>query len=146
MKTDYTEDLTTLQTFVDRFDEKYFDALKLKVFTDCTARDYVGYGATKLYTMGKPKNYTDTKYIRNVNSSMIWLTSDINPNGITGKDDIGRTYSIKLEVMCQRRRKYGRNWYDDCLVRFYGYGRTIDEIMNKFGDFYSDSLYDLYLR
>ncbi len=146
-QSDYSEDLKTLQEFVDRFDEIYFDKIGLRVFIDCSSQDYLGHGAVKIYTLNKPKNFVETKYQRKISSCSLRLSSDINPNGITDSTDIGRTFTIQLEVYCEKRVKYGRNWYDDTLTKFYGYGRTIDEILKRFEAFtQTENFTNLYLK
>jgi len=142
MKTeiDYTEDLETLNKFIQKFEERYLSVLGFTISQVAKPMDYIKRGAIIHYSLPKPK-IVETKYLRDINGfSRISLESSINPNGITDINDIARTYTISLEVQCQRRNKYGRYWFDDVLFTFYGYGRTIDEIMDKFHKFYLEKL------
>lgn len=146
---DYTDDLKTLESFVTDFETIYLNKLGLTVLRDITPMDYIKSGAEKIYTLPKPKNTIETKLISNIGNGTLWLMSYINPNGITDSTDIARTYTIKFQVMCKRRRKFTRldAWYDDCYLQFYSYGRTIEEILNKFKYFVeSDKFNELYLK
>jgi len=70
------------------------------------------------------------------NQLMLVLATDINPNGITGKDDIGRTYSIRLSgratiIPYRCRYDHVMEWF-----KIYVYGRTIEETLKKFWESY----------
>jgi hypothetical protein len=146
---DYSEDLKTLKIFTEEFENNYFEKLELRVYKDSLPMDYIKRGAKKIYSTLNifPKNFASTKYLRRIGSTLIYLSSDINPNGITGVNDVARTFTINYEVMCQSRRKWGREWYDDTLIKFYGYGRTPEEILNKFNSFVeSDEFQKLYFK
>lgn len=146
---DYSDDLKTLESFVTEFETIYLTKLGLTVLKDITPMDYIKRGAEKIYTLPKPKNPIETKLVSSIGNGMLWLTSDINPNGVTDSTDIARTYTIKFQVMCKSRRKFTRldSWYDDCYLQFYSYGRTIEEILNKFNCFVeSDKFNEIYLK
>lgn len=133
----YKEDLIELKKLVDEFEKIYTTKLGLTTLKDVAPMDYIKRGANKVYLTPKP-NIPESKYIRGVQEGMIWLSTDINPNGITGLHDIARTYVIKFEANCQERVKYGRNWYDSTVlaIRYYGYGRTIEETLDNFSKYY----------
>ena len=144
---DYTEDLETLKVFAERFEQIYSEKLGLTVFSDFATQNYLGHGANKIFEIAKPKNFVENNYFKNVHRSMLWLYSEINPNGITDSTDIARTYTIHFEVGCQHRKKYARYWYDHTLIKFHGYGRTIDEILKRFEAFInSENFVSLYLK
>lgn len=63
----------------------------------------------------------------------IFVDSDINPNGITSKDDIARTYVIHFKVRCSFRAYKCKNWCDDYdISSIYTWGRTMEEVFQKF--------------
>lgn len=132
---DYQEDLTEVKKLVEAFEKIYTTKLGLTTFRDIKPMDYIKRGAEKLYSTPKP-NITESNYIRGAQQGIIWLSTDINPNGITGLHDIGRTYTIKFEAHCQERLKYGRHWFGSTAVHYYGYGRTIEETLEKFSEYY----------
>ena len=145
----YSNDLKTLNTFVTDFETLYFNKLGLSVFKDSTPMDYIKRGAEKIYKLPIPKNTIETKLVSNIGNGLLWLISDINPNGITNSNDIARTYTIKFQVMCKSRRKYTKldAWYDDCYLQFYSYGRTIEEVLTNFKTFIeTDKFNELYLK
>lgn len=111
---------------------------ELKVYQENKFCDYLNRGAKKIYTSviklpkmsEKEKNISGLKHNSDING-MIWISSDINPNGITGKNDIGRTYNIYLKfygTVRYTKRKYEKGDF----ISFYDYGRTIEEIIEKF--------------
>ena len=126
------EDLKQIKIFTEAFEKRFKDVLMLSDYRKNSFRDYLGYGAESIYTNPKPDDFKETKYRKNPQKGMLWISTDINPNGITGKDDVGRTYTIKFEQVCQERRKYARHFGTGMIHKFYGYGRTIDEILGKF--------------
>lgn len=146
-QTDYTEDLETLKVFAERFEEIYSEKLGLSVFSDFATQNYLGHGANKIYEIEKPKNFVENNNFNNIHRTMLWLYSDINPSGVTDSTDIARTYTIHFEVVCKHRKKYGKYWYDHTLIKFYGYGRTVDEILKRFEVFtQSEKFINLYIK
>jgi hypothetical protein len=148
-KIDYSQDLKTLKKFTDKFEKNYFKQLGLKVYQEAFPMEHIRHGAIKIYsTLNRvPKNFVTTKYVKDVNSTLFYLSSGINPNGVTGANDIARTFTLKFEVTCQSRNKWGRDWFEDTLIRFYGYGRTIEEITDKFNSFVeSNEFQKLYIK
>jgi hypothetical protein len=136
MEINYQQDLNELKKLTQAFETIYTNDLGLKVFEEAKPMDYIKHGAIKIYTTQKP-NVNESKYIRHIQGGLIWLSSDINPNGITGLHDIGRTYTIKFEAKCEERIKYGRYWYASSVVQHYCYGRTVEEALNKFSEYFN---------
>lgn len=136
------EDLKEIKLLTKRF-ETEFKHLELKQFTDFDGnliynrfQDYLRNGAQTIFTLKQPKKFKPTKWLRNPGCPMIFLSSSINPNGITGKNDIGRTYDINFIFKCDTREKFKKTWCNDSeYLKFYSYGRTIDEIINEFKTF-----------
>jgi hypothetical protein len=146
---DYSEDLETLKNFTDEFDSNFSEKLRLKVYKDSLPMDYIKRGAVKIYTVSarEQKNFKDTLHLRAIQPTLVWLKSSINPNGIKDSTDIARTFTIDFQVRCEKRVKWGRNWFEDNLIKFYGYGRTVEEIINEFNSFVeSDEFQKLYLK
>lgn len=129
------QDLHEIIKFTNSFELKFKDRLSLKPYRLNTLQDYIGRGAESIYTNPKPKIFKETKWSKNPNDGMLWISTDINPNGITSKEDIGRTYTIKFEQTFDERRKYARDWQVGLIYKFYAYGRTIEEVINKFDDY-----------
>ena len=133
------EDLKEIKLLTKRFEDE-FKHFELKQFTDFDGnliynrfQDYLKNGAESIFTLDKPKNFKPTKWLRNPRQPMIWLSTEINPNGITGKNDMGRTYTIDFVFRCDTREKFKKTWCNDSeYLKFYSYGRTIDEIINEF--------------
>ena len=63
---------------------------------------------------------------------MIWLSCQVNPNGVTGKDDIRVTYTLHYE-----NRKTG--------IKFYSYDTTWYNLKKKFDQWLQENyLKDIY--
>ena len=129
------QDLQEIKKFTNSFEKSFKDRLFLKTYRLNTLQDYIGRGAESIYTNQKPENFKETKWRKNPNDGMLWISTDINPNGITSKEDIGRTYTIKFEQTYDERRKYARDWGVGMIYKFYAYGRSIEEVINKFNDY-----------
>lgn len=130
-----TEDIKAIEEFTTKFEDRFKDVLKAKDNRINSFRDYLGYGAESIYTTPIPNDFETTKWRRNPQQGMIWVSTGINPHGVTSEHDIDRTYTIKFEQKCGERRKYGREWHTGTIHHFYGYGRTIDEILEKFHNY-----------
>lgn len=63
--------------------------------------------------------------------SVVRLGTGINEHGITGPDDVGRTYSLKLEITGIKRLTQRTKDNDGIFFILYNYGRTIKELMSK---------------
>ena len=62
---------------------------------------------------------------------MIWLGSQINPNGVTCLEDKARTYTI--HVVFNGTRKYTqRKWEFGNFIKYYAYALTIDRAIKEF--------------
>jgi len=139
------EDLTEIKKFTDAFLEKSRfakqfgkDAIRKEAFSENEIIDYGdwSYGQTYfpiyLATRPEPESYSslDGKPER-IN---IFLQTEMNKGGVGDgkKPDIARTYSISFEVTGRRKRARGGS----VLKKFYGYARSIDEVIEKFNDWY----------
>jgi len=132
MKATEREDLQEIDIFTQSFEYFFKERLDLESYIKNEFQDYLGSGAQSIYVNPAPKDFKVTKWRKNPKEGMLWLSTSINPNGITGKDDIGRTYDIKFEQKFDERRKYARNWGTGMTHHFYGYGRTVEEVLEQF--------------
>lgn len=128
-------DLLEIKKFTEKFEKEFKDRLSLKDYRINSFCDYIERGAESIYTNPMPKDFKETKWRKNPKGGMLWISTDINPNGITSKDDIGRTYTIKFEQVFSERRKYARVWHTGSIHHFYSYGRTIEEVLDKFKNY-----------
>ena len=96
-------------------------------------------GAYAMYSMDVPKIIKKlpdkSTVLSQWSQGHFWLKTYINPNGITGKHDIGRTYTIKFsfkgDIRLYRCRTIDRDVeYAGC----YCYGRTVAEAILRFQD------------
>jgi hypothetical protein len=112
--------------------------------SDCTIhksgkKDIVG-GYETIYAIKIPKEVSRIKngsdkgarLLNQNKEGLIWLSTQTNPNGITGPNDKGRTYTIKVsfngEVIPYRRRSS----YQGSYAELYLYDRTIEGALNQF--------------
>ena len=70
----------------------------------------------------------------------LWLETDVNPNGVTGKNDIARTYVIHVSFKGEIRLYRHRYSYDGEYAHTYVYGRTVDEAIEKFMKVWNDRI------
>ncbi len=129
------EDIKEIEYFTKRFESEFKDLLDLTPYKVNKFRDYLGYGADTIYTTPIPKDFKETKWLMLPRKGILWITTDINPNGVTSKFDIDRTYTIKFEQQCEERNRYARNWHTGTIHHYYAYSRTIDEALTKFKEY-----------
>jgi hypothetical protein len=125
---DKIDDMNLMQKFIQKFEDKFEYRLNLDTYNDLSFRTYLGYGADKSYT-GTVEIYNQEYYKtkRKIRYS-ITIETDINPSGISGADDIGRTFTIDFDIKQENRLT---NKFPD----FYKYGRNMDEIIEKFDNY-----------
>jgi hypothetical protein len=128
-------DIRGIEQLTRNFETKFKDLLGIVPYRMNKPMDYISYGAETIYVTPKPKVFKETKWLRYPQRGMIWLSTGINPNGVTSKHDIDRVYTIKFEQRVDERHKYAREWHTGTIENFYGYGRTIDEILVKFEEY-----------
>lgn len=123
---DKIDDMKLINDFSEKFEDMFEYRLNINEHSEPNFRDYLGHGAEKNYTGSITKKLmtknVEIKYI-------IFLTTDINPNGILSEKDIDRTFNIKFEIQNNNSR------YVKQLNNFYGYSRKMDEILERF-DYY----------
>lgn len=122
---DIIDDMRYIDEFSEKFENKFEFRIDLNIERNSQFRSYLGYGADKFYTgeiiIDNLKYYKTKRKIK----YRVRIATDINPAGITGEDDIGRTYTIDFDIKQENR---SRNKIPD----FYGYSRNIDDIIDQF--------------
>ena len=138
-KVEKKEDLKTGIEFNSIFFKTFKDSIPgIEVNQNVKFRDFIDYGATAIYTTEislenwkNKKKKTKAGLMGSSIRGMLWVTSSINPNGISGKNDIARAYTIQYELKGNRRVSQ-RRWGDSCFIKFYGFERDIDSIIEEF--------------
>jgi hypothetical protein len=120
---DKLDDMYYIEEFSKKFEDLFEYWLDFEVYEDIKFRDYLGYGAEKVYT-------GEVKIGKKMKPYMIWIETDINPNGIKGEDDIGRTYVIKMEI-----KVVGYS-----VSNFYKYSRNMEDVLEKFDRYLLEDL------
>lgn len=122
---DKIDDMRYINEFSEKFENKFEFRIDLNIERNSQFRSYLGYGADKFYTgeiiIDNLKYYKTKRKIK----YRVRIETDINPAGITGEDDIGRTYTIDFDIKQENR---SRNKIPD----FYGHSRNIDDIIDQF--------------
>jgi hypothetical protein len=135
---DKIDDMNLIQEFIQKFEDKFEYRLNLDTYSEPRFRTYLGFGADKSYT-GSVEIYNEKYYKtkRKIRYS-INIETDINPAGISGPDDIGRTFTIDFDIKQENR-------LTNKIPDFYSYGRTMDEIIEKFNNYVYSTLNIKYL-
>ena len=68
----------------------------------------------------------------------LFLTSEINPNGITGPEDKGRTWSVDLDVKANVRRYRHKTFEDEVLFSKHMYGRSVEDTIKQLREAVAD--------
>ena len=127
-----------LALFVKRFKRFFKLAFENKVsLYQQIGRNIVGWGYDCIYVeqVGVIDGRLGLDRIKGDLDAMIWLDVGVNPNGITGKDDIGIAYTIHYELKANVRQ-YRCKYFDRVAVlKFYSYGRTPEELIEKFKEY-----------
>ena len=128
-----SEDISECKKLVSAFCKEFGEKFGLdeeKVLKDVKFQDYLGHGASVFIFLSITSNVTDLKVGETKpRNGYIKISSDINPNGITGKDDIARTYDIDIEFKGDKRYTQ-RTIEEGRYFKSYEYGRTIDDVMD----------------
>jgi hypothetical protein len=132
--------------FTKSFQDKFGNELQLREYKLNKFQDHLGYGAQSIYTNS---HYIDVnaksdiapahsitvenpKPLPGQFNGMLWINTEINPSGITGRNDKGRTYSISYELKGDKKINQ-RTWESNAtILKFYDYGRTSGEVMDSF--------------
>ena len=128
---DKIDDMNLIREFMKKFEQLFEFRLHLE---STQPESRLGYGASVHYfgyvELNNPKIL---KRKVDINYS-IFLDTDINPNGITSENDIGRTFSIKFEILKNKSRNVNH------VKNFYGYSKDMDIILEEFDDYLIDVL------
>lgn len=135
----FDEDIKETKRLITSFIKKYghiFPMNEINFIKNLEAQDYLGYGASSYNYYTVTSNIEDKLAIDETKPkyASLWLKSDINPNGISGKDDVARTYTIHLEIKGRKRLSQRSYDEDGLFFKIYDYGRTIAEVLEKVED------------
>jgi hypothetical protein len=122
------------------FSDKFYKRYKLKLhnlrplksnsFLDVGRASYDSY-FTETFKPPLEIIYKNTRY-KEVRGSSIILNTNVNINGITEPDYIRKIYTISYELKGIVKTK------KQTILHFFDYGKTIDEIFNKFDKFINE--------
>jgi len=122
---DLIDDMNLMIEFSDKFETKFEYRLDINDISNIET-SVVGYGTKKYYSglfINNTKYYKSKRPIQYT----ITLITNINPNGISSDDDIGRTFKIDLDTNSK-------------IPDFHEYSRNIDEILRKFEEYVINTL------
>lgn len=126
---DKIDDMSYLQEFADKFEAEFEDRLNLTVYRDAEFRSYLGFGADKYYRGEIILDNRNIYYKKIKIEYKVRIETDINPNGISNKDDIGRTFVIGFDINNNKSRNVNK------IKHFYGYSRNMNEILEDFDNY-----------
>lgn len=133
-KQDLIDDVNYINEFAKKFEDLFEFRLNLDTSENAKFRSYIGHGADKRYTgdiiLNNPRIYSKKIKIE----YYINIDTDINPNGITGHDDVARTYVIKFELKRSKSRIINN------LPHFYSYSINMNDVLDKFDNYISNKL------
>ena len=130
------EDIATVTKMNGIFFKTFKNIIpNLNVYQGVTFRDYLDYGADVIYTTKITLPQWNKRKKAGIKSNlirgMLWVSSSINPNGISETDDIARAYTIHLEFKANKRVSQ-RRWEESIIIKFYDYARDIQTIIDLF--------------
>ena len=99
--------------------------------------------ATAFYSIPLPAEITklpNKASVQQRSEGYLWLSTQVNPCGITGPDDIGRTYTIHAEFVGGVREYRCKHWDDRAYAKAYSYGRTVEEAIEDFKEEWADKI------
>jgi len=138
MKREQIQDLSTLKALNKAFTGECLSQLPdCTVYQSCLSNGHLAYGATAIYVSEIKVPAMPAAKAKKIGlkdktiQGMIWLESDINPNGVTCKEDKARTYTIHVEF--KGTRKYTqRKWEHGTFIKYYAYALTIEQAIKEF--------------
>jgi len=86
------------------------------------------------------KTLARARVIHQLGDLMICLGTEINPNGITGLHDIGRTYTLEIIGKCEIIPYKHKTKMEYKYFKVYVYGRTIESAIQQFWEGYKREL------
>jgi len=145
-KKEAREDMKTVKELHELFVKKFAKSLpNFSVYQEPKFQEYLGYGASAVYVSEIVVPEMTEKAMKKAGlkgriiQGMFWVTSEINPNGVTGPKDIGRTYTIHGKFYGEKRVSL-RRWESGDFVSFYNYSRDIDHVCSCFNGFVKKQL------
>ena len=143
MKRERIQDLSTVKKLNKAFIANCLIP-KCKLYQKPSINGHLPYGATVIYTgeISRPAmSDAEAKKIGLQDKTlqiMLWLGSDINPNGITCLEDKARAYTISMKVYGNRRLTQ-RRWERANFLNYYNYALTVEQAIKEFKHWLSDS-------
>lgn len=143
---EYNENTKQCQTLLDRVLETFpvfrnNSLIPPEMLTDCTSSagcfTYIpGYS----YRVPDEEGYAVPPKSQVLGTSMVhlYLTSEINPNGITGPEDVGRTWSIIIDIKASVRRYRHKRFEEESLYRRYMYGRSVEDTVKQLKEAFAE--------
>lgn len=133
-KQDLIDDMTYINEFSKKFEDLFEARLNLTASSDAHFINSVGYGAKKNYTGNTILNNTKILSNKVKIEYVVYIKTDINPNGITSEDDINRTYVIRFDIIKNKSRNV------NSIPSFYAYSINMNETIYKFDNYISNKL------
>lgn len=110
MKGTKTEDVKLSKEFSSLFAKRYAKSFpNFSVFQKPKFQEFLGYGAGAIYVSEIPIPEMTEKQKSKMGlrgdkvNGMIWVNTQINPHGITSSKDVGRTFTIKVEIYGEKK-------------------------------------------
>ena len=133
-KKQYKEDFSLLQEFKSEFTQAVKDLLPLHIHYQKPHEKPVVH-PTQMYYVNMdptPFRYTINKDLVKDLHANVFISTDINPNGIDSTGRIGRTWDIDFDTHAVVRDYRCRRTHDITHHNFYGYAESSSEIIEKF--------------
>jgi len=135
----YAKDLKETEKLIKAFVSEYGSIIPItesQALKQLEAQEYLGRGASSFNGLTLTSSVADKIPVGDTKPRIAYvkLSSDINPNGISGKDDVARTYTISVEIKGKKRLSLRTYDDDGTYFKVYNFGRTIKEVLEKIED------------
>lgn len=132
----FKQDISACKKLASAFHKKYGKVFGLnegEMVSNVEAKEYLGYGAETFIGMSVKSNISDKLKVGETKPSIavLWISTGINPNGVSASQGIARTYTIHLEIKGKKRDTLRRYSNNSIYFKIYDYGVTIDEVLDK---------------
>lgn len=137
---DKEQDIVLAKEFAEKFEDKFKTKLNLTDYTGVKFRDYLGYGAEKIY---RTKLDIENSEFDSINKfGMVWISTGINPSGVKKEGEYHRTFTIHFELKGKKSQEIdGEIYTDEAVVKkFYSYSAEMDDIIEKFEEYVENEI------
>ena len=133
-KEQYNEDLSLLKDFTEHFVKQIKDRfIAAEVYEPERDANPVIYPSQMLVLGIRNGVYRNTKKDRiKPTSANIFISTDINPNGIDSSGRIGRTWSVNFTINGDVRRYRCKSEESYGYIHFYAYAESEEEVIDRF--------------